>query len=115
MNVLTPRLTALDTRVLEAVDARPMRARAVAERVYGWAGWRCDCCGHEWRAGRRKPWRGMPDRRCWVMGGDPRCKGIARAMVLVTADELREVREVLHGLARFDLVVHARGGWWRRA
>lgn len=110
-DALKPRLTPLDERVLAALEG-PTRARTVAEKVYGRPVWRCDVC-EQFEA--REP-RSIGSRQCWSVGDDAwRCDGRRRAAVRLDDDKLREVTEILNGLAAMRLAVRGRGGWWRKA
>lgn len=88
MMALAPRLTRLDEQVLAALSPDVgVRVEYVAALV---------------RAGRS-------------YGQNITRDGKRRGLAPATPGQLREVREVLHGLQCVGLVVRGRGGWWRRS
>lgn len=120
VDTLTPALTALDRRVLAQLGLHEARrARWIAEVLLGTPRWRCDCCHRTVVAQGtpdRESWRERPPRRCWMADRDGYiCDGMLHPMftTLLSADQTREVTEILRGLERVGLAV-CRGGWWRR-
>lgn len=118
MAVLTPRLAALDEKVLAALaTGRGQRSERVAAIVCGKPSYRCDGCGKVTKVGgvsvrRRAVWEQSGNSRCAKWAGG--CGGVEQPVLMATAEEVREVREILRGLERIGLARQA-GGWWRRA
>ena len=119
MSILAPRLTALDRKVLDALDERSRRVTRVAAVAFGKPALRCDTCGHFslWsHLPARDParWEARGPRRCGVSLPGGWCEhGRQHPMLFASPDEEREVREVLRGLEACGYAV-CRNGWWQR-
>lgn len=114
--VLTPALTALDERVLALLSTDvARRARQLAKTIYGHPAVRCEACGRQSMVGgvserARKTWEQRAPSRCAPWGDG--CGGRERALLIITDEHAREIREILRGLERVGKA-RQRGGWWR--
>lgn len=89
---LSPKLTRLDERVLDALrTGRAMRAREIINSIYG----------HHRVRNPDWDWDDLAGRPYWV--NEP----------AATGEQAQEVREILEGLAHLGHVRKCRGGWWR--
>ena len=133
VDALAPRLRSLDQRVLDALGRDVgRRAARVAQLVHGAPVWRCDTCssaegGPAPAAGRTRYEDRRPQRCGRILNHDTRddaylkgervatvyCTGRAWPMLVTSAAERQEVREILRGLERTGYAT-CRGGWWRR-
>lgn len=112
-----PALTPFDERVLALLSSDVgRRALALAKPIYGCPALRCEGCGRQTVVGdvsprARRTWEQRAPSQCAPWAGG--CGGSERAVLLVSDEHARELREILRGLECVGKA-RQRGGWWRR-